>query len=126
MIFDWREYLVFAEYIHSNIATEASKRSSVSRSYYSVYHKTRLFCLNTLKIINTFESTGANCHALIHTRLIEQDDEDLFEIANRFHAIKLRRQEADYNAKAEISENYVVDTISKSIQVIELITNFTP
>ena len=124
MIFDWINYLTLAEQLNSDTANEAQLRTSISRSYYCVFHKARLLCLNDLKIIKTVELRGINSHKLVIDRLAEQSDEDLYEISHRLSSLKERREKADYEATADIRQTYVNDTILKAQMVLKMIREY--
>jgi hypothetical protein len=50
MAFDWEEYLTLANSLKGN-ADEASKRSAISRAYYCVFNRARIFAIQRLGYI---------------------------------------------------------------------------
>lgn len=97
MSFDFKEYLVIAEYLHANVRSEASIRTAISRAYYSVFSAAKSFCLNE-KIINTFESKGPNCHAKVIDGLVAHDDRSIKAVGKKLESLREKRNDADYDS----------------------------
>jgi hypothetical protein len=53
-------------------------------------------------------------------------NQDLYEIGNRLSALKIRREDADYESTATIQQSKVNDSISKAKELVELIKNYVP
>jgi uncharacterized protein (UPF0332 family) len=124
MSFDWREFLNFAESISSN-DLPSYNRSGISRAYYAVFGYARLFCVAE-NLIRQSDLKSYKIHAIVVDALKDSDDEFLFEIGARIEALKNRRKEADYEAfSRDVSNKHLLDTIKKSHEVLDLISEYT-
>lgn len=121
--FDWREYLGFAESV-KDFNTDAANRAGISRSYYAVFGHAKMFCVNNY-LLKMHEITKHDAHSRITKTLIDADDVELEEIGHRIKVLKIRREEADYQAYCEnIDNEYLLDTIRRARKVLELIADY--
>lgn len=93
-VFDWQQYLIYAEQIDLNTASEAERRSAVSRAYYAAYWKAR----------RRIEKQGASiarqdAHNQVwdaYEFVIRADNTSLRTLGND---LKNKRTWADYNSR---------------------------
>jgi hypothetical protein len=90
MTFDWNEYLTLAEELALK-NDEASKRTSISRAYYSVYH----LAYERAKASGGTPATGSK-HAWCWNQFQKTPDAICRELASWGIRMKKRRIDADY------------------------------
>ncbi len=90
MAFDWEEYLILANTLRVNV-DEASKRSAISRAYYSVYNRARLFATQKLGYVYR---EGEQSHNFMWSRFTGRG---LNAIQMNGKRLKDIRVKADYN-----------------------------
>jgi hypothetical protein len=93
MPFDWNEYLTLAEQLAQR-NDEASKRSSVSRAYYSAFHDAFSRAEQ-----NCGPKQGGNSHQWCWDRYIYTPDAACNQIGVDGDRLKAKRVRADYNAE---------------------------
>jgi uncharacterized protein (UPF0332 family) len=125
MTFNWIDYLVLSEKLNTDNANQAEMRTSISRAYYCAYHKARVLCVNKLGV-NSQDFKGASSHKVVIEKLKFSSDPELLDIGVRLNALKLRREDADYELSVTFKTLTVNDAISKAKAIIELITNYNP
>lgn len=98
-MFDWHEYLQFAEGLFNNqvgsvaYSKELRLRNCVSRAYYSSYCQTRNFCER--KKIFSPRGVVEDHHDLIET-CKRHPNFDVKEIGKHLHWLRDRRNDCDY------------------------------
>lgn len=97
---------------------EAAYRSTVSRSYYAVYHH----ALHTIKIKNPIASglvfTGPS-HEQLVDKLLHGNTSAWRQVAYKVRDFKKERAEADYVLTSEVSLIDANDAIAKAKSLIE-------
>jgi hypothetical protein len=94
MPFDWNEYLTLAEQL-AQVNDEASKRSSVSRAYYSAFHD----ALSRAEQ-KCGPKQGGNSHQWCWDKYMYTLDPACNQIGIDGDRLKAKRVKADYNAEA--------------------------
>jgi uncharacterized protein (UPF0332 family) len=92
MDFDWNNYLTLAESL-ARAADEASKRTSVSRAYYSAFHDAMIRAQQ-----NCGPKEGGNSHQWCWDRYIYTQDENCNQLGIDGNRLKMKRHKADYEA----------------------------
>ncbi len=96
MAFDWWKYIDVAVALQ-NIKSEEAIRSGISRTYYAVFGKTRILCLNS-NILKKHEMKGRSAHQTIIDKLKLSDEKELAKIGQYMETLRERRNDADYEA----------------------------
>ena len=91
MSFDWKTYKDLAEELRSK-DDEASKRSSISRLYYSVFHQAKIFLIN---IENYDYSEHKDSHAQVWNEFIRKG-KTFKSIGENGKRLRNIRNDADY------------------------------
>ena len=94
MPFDWNNYLTLAEELASR-NDEASKRTSISRAYYSAFHDAMVRAL-----LNCGPKLAATSHEWCWDRYIYSRDDACGQIGIDGKRLKVMRVKADYDAAA--------------------------
>jgi hypothetical protein len=125
MSFDWLHFLQVSKYLYANVPKdEASCRSGISRAYYSVFGYARLFCV-TQGLLKQSDLRGHDVHQKLISSLKHSEVQEFFTIGTRIDALKIRRQESDYNAFAKnMDDSLLLDTINKAQDVITLMNSY--
>jgi|ERR1700677_48229 uncharacterized protein (UPF0332 family) len=92
MPFDWNQYMVLAEELALR-PDEASKRSAISRAYYSVYHRALDRVVQKSGPCPPKQSTHTWCWGKYQST----NDLTCYELGNTGSRMKRRRQSADYD-----------------------------
>jgi uncharacterized protein (UPF0332 family) len=115
MLFDWDKYKELAEELRLK-DDEAAKRSAISRLYYSVYWKARIFLEKEEPNLNV---PPDNSHAFVW-RKYQNKGITRNKIFSDGKRLKEYRQEADYEPEIEKLE----DVVETSFRIAEtIITN---
>src|SRR5690606_6773141 len=96
MSFDWKNYLRLAEYLYSNVDSEAAYRTGISRAYYSVFCAAKLFCINE-KILSQGQTKGSHVHRNVISALISHEEREFKRIGKKLETLREKRNEADYD-----------------------------
>lgn len=88
--FAWSDYLEVAERLNTDAATEADRRSSISRAYYAAYHAAAAFG-RARGIL-----TSGHTHQRVWAALRNDPDPARAGVGIRGNALRLLRMEADY------------------------------
>lgn len=117
MSFNFREYLGVAEFLLTNLDTEASIRSGISRAYYSSLNAATRLCLFE-RIINNLELRSGDTHKKIIDCLKNHDVREFKSIGKKIESLKIKRVDADYKPFAKDMDRktlvYVIE-MSKEI-----------
>jgi uncharacterized protein (UPF0332 family) len=122
-IFDWNEYLDFAVQLHSNrLASEAEKRSAISRAYYSAFGVayTRFVAEGGVRVPNK------GIHEVVWGHFLASTDHARVRIANEGDRAKKQRVRADYRDQYGDLGRQVDNVIRKARTVIALIGALPP
>jgi hypothetical protein len=92
MAFDWNDYFRLAEHL-AQADDEASKRTSVSRAYYSAFHDAM-----TRAERNCGRKLGGNSHQWCWDRFIYTQDDTSNQLGLDGNRLKVKRHKADYEA----------------------------
>ncbi|AZI27035.1 hypothetical protein EA772_17475 [Pedobacter sp. G11] len=116
MAFDWIKYLIVAENLKSS-GTEESCRSGISRAYYAVFGRAKIFCINQ-SIVKTkdLNDNRNKIHSFLINSLVESDHPELFEIGKNIETLRVRRNDADYNA--DCKESGKISVLEDSILIV--------
>ena len=96
MSFDWSTYLEVAQELASG-GTEAKRRSSISRAYYSAFCTAREWLAEHDSAFHP-PKTG-DSHKAIWDRFNEGPERQKLQVAKEGSKLKFSRTEADYNGK---------------------------
>lgn len=115
MVFDWGEYSSLAEQLRSQ-PDEASKRSAISRLYYSIFHQAQ----NYLKEKQGFQDSvmGKDSHRRVWEGYLHKG-RSFRPIAEEGLRIKNNRQEADYNPEILKLDELVDETFIKAKKILD-------
>lgn len=111
MLFDWADYRVFAKSLSQN-ADEASRRSAISRAYYSAYH----LAAGHLSEHFNFQISKDKSHDAVW-RAFSAKGRSYGEVWNKGDKLKKLRVDADYDADAVINS----ETVAFSLQLADRI-----
>lgn len=95
MNFDWNEFRAFAESLRES-ETEAAKRTAISRIYYAVYHRAKIYLESEGFQFRQFESS----HRQIWDEFKDKG-RTFAAIGNTGDRLRANRVKADYIAKIE-------------------------
>jgi hypothetical protein len=107
MAFDWNNFLVLADELAGH-NDEASKRTSISRAYYSAFHDAL-----TRAERNCGQKQGGNSHQWCWDRYIYTQDDTCNQLGIDGNRLKAKRVKADYDA-ATISR--LEDVVTRALQ----------
>lgn len=111
MPFDWADYRVLAKTLSQN-ADEASRRSAISRAYYSAYH----LAVGHLSEHFNFQISKDKSHDTVW-RAFSAKGRSYAEVWNKGDKLKKLRVDADYDADAFIGS----ETVAFSLQLADRI-----
>ena len=119
MPFDWGEYHHLAIDLKENPENfrEACLRSSVSRTYYAVYHHVKIFVFH--KYSKSFSNVPGS-HGKIISCLKENNK---FDIAKDFIKLKELREACDYEDEIDDIDRVVKDAFTTSEKLFRIIQN---
>jgi len=92
MAFDWNNYLVLAEELAKR-GDEASKRTSISRAYYSAFHDAMIRAER-----NCGPKQGGNSHDWCWNKYLYSRDDTCTQLGIDGNRLKAQRVNADYTA----------------------------
>jgi hypothetical protein len=92
MAFDWNNYFILAEELALR-SDEASKRTSISRAYYSAFHDAMIRAER-----NCGPKQGGNSHDWCWNRYIYTLDDSCNQLGIDGNRLKAQRVKADYEA----------------------------
>jgi hypothetical protein len=92
MAFDWNQFLVLAEELAAK-EDEASKRTSISRAYYSAFHDALIRAER-----NCGPKQGANSHDWCWNKYLYTQNEVCHQLGIDGGRLKAKRVHADYKA----------------------------
>jgi len=136
MNFKWIEYLNLAhdllgkpiivngEQIVSD--DEAKFRSSISRSYYSVFICTRNYLCNIEcdpAVIAAKGRRDVNIHSFIIRRLKADGEREKRRIGNKLDRMHKDRKEADYDDEISNPEETALDSLDTALEIVESLNN---
>ena len=117
MNFDWSHYLDLAQELYQQATTspheEADLRSSVSRAYYSAFHKARLIAQYKWSI--SIPQT-ADAHSIVRA---EFSNRNYRKIVTNLGRMRFYRNKADYDDVVNDLANIAKENLKLSKQVIE-------
>ncbi len=120
MLFDWNTYKDLAEDLR-NRDDEASKRSAISRLYYSVYWKARNLLENE---DSNFFVSAENSHAVVWRKFNNQGHSRR-TIFNNGQRLKDYRQLADYESEIENIEEAVEASFDLAEKIIKTLNSLS-
>lgn len=118
MVFDWKEYLIFAEEIKLR-PEESAKRSAISRAYYCVFHKAKNYATEHLGYIYRPDNPS---HAGMW-REFKNKGITLNAIYNYGMKLKNFREVADYYDEFENIESSLIQTFHNANHVLKELKN---
>lgn len=120
MAFDWSDYISFAETLTAGHPTQAQLRSATSRAYYGAFIK----CRNKSPYANV---KGGDVHFKVMNHYKREGATRLeFTISNNLDALRIKRNEADYDshytANVQTTENHIklAKTITDNLSKIDV------
>jgi uncharacterized protein (UPF0332 family) len=117
MAFDWNEFFVLAEDLAGRV-DEASKRTSISRAYYSAFHAALIRAEQ-----NCGPKEGGNSHEWCWNRYIYTQNDACNQLGIDGKRLKARRVKADYEADTiQRLDDYVARTLSDARRLKERIS----
>jgi uncharacterized protein (UPF0332 family) len=120
MVFDWTDFIHFAQSIADAKSNQATLRSCISRAYYGAFGKTRTFCYNR-SIISSKEKAGPDLHKILIEKLKSSEVSLERSIGNLLHELRHKRNDSDYNVFFQTSLKEVDEIIYKANIVIKKI-----
>ena len=116
MSFDWLQYLDLARELYEQAGSsghcDANLRSSISRSYYATYHKSRQLLKGKWDIS---VSKGSDAHKQVQEEFIRKKYKN---IAENLHFMRINRNNADYKDRYGNIENIARENIWRAKQVL--------
>ena len=125
-VFDYSKFLDLAKSLQG-FQTEEENRSGISRCYYSVFSKAKIFCgIHKLLTTSQLRNTTGSVHAMIIEKLKDSEDEEIFKIGSMIDTLRARRNEADYNSYCDDSgtNRFLLDTIEMTIELKKYISDY--
>jgi uncharacterized protein (UPF0332 family) len=124
MGFDWKEYLILAQFLQGNngivYSEEAARRAAVSRAYYAAFCFARNYASNKLGFVPT--GTGKDHGLLISWySVFEKTNPALSGISDNLNELRLWRNTCDYDDKPRIIMNLNLLTKSALDEAREII-----
>ena len=115
-MFNWLDFLSFAEGLPTHYTSEASRRTALSRMYYSVFCISRGKC----KVV----SKKTSVHQEVIAKLKNNDDPDLIMAGSLLETLREQRNLADYQADAHIDERLVGRSLLKAKQIVRILQEY--
>lgn len=118
-MFDWHDYLEFAQRLHRDSLRGAELRSAISRSYYAAFNITRDYLEQRCGI--TIDDKAGSVHRQVWGHCQKAKDRRLNKVF--FKGIDLcdRRGKADYRASFNCSADEVSISLGLASKIIEKI-----
>ncbi len=92
-MFDWEEFLAFAERLVERDVEEVALRTAISRAYYAVYHRASTYIRD-----NDLLPAGEGLtHRKVWDTLQAASERRRFDIGSRGRRLQRRRTSADYH-----------------------------
>ncbi len=117
MAFDWQNYLIFAEELKSR-TDEAAKRTAISRAYYCVFHKAKIYAVEKLDYVYRPENPS---HQSMWLKF-KNKGITLNAIYNYGVKLKNFREDADYKDEFENIENCLIQTYHNATHILDQLT----
>jgi len=114
MAFDFRDYLPLARTLDS-MATEAARRSAVSRAYYAAFCHARDYAARHLGFTPSYD---VNDHWRLREHLRSRHETKRTGIASGLDSLRTWRNECDYDAQVSNLASQVTDAIRVAQQII--------
>jgi uncharacterized protein (UPF0332 family) len=92
---------------------EGEWRSSVSRSYYAVFHVAR----NLLRQVGFQVPRGDQCHSYVYARLNNTADQTIERAASQLHDLRRARNQADYDLDIPVTEQDAVNAVNLAMNI---------
>jgi uncharacterized protein (UPF0332 family) len=124
MSFDWNLYLALAKQLGIATADESSKRSAVSRAYYSAFHAASLSLKNHSVPINP--SDARTPHLRIWSVYTASKQRECRRIGNSGLRLKSARVEADYEAIKKFGDLRVQKCIQDAETIVTDVAHHIP
>jgi len=121
MAFDWNYFLTLADDLAKR-SDDASKRTAVSRAYYSAFHD----ALSRAEL-NCGPKQGGNSHQWCWDRYLYSRDDDCYQLAIDGTRLKAKRVQADYEApEIRRLDDYVARALADARDLKKRIANLSP
>ncbi len=112
MPFDWENFISLADQlVNRSDADEAAYRSAISRAYYGVFGKIKIYVSATHKIK---QSPGDAIHQKIIETLKQSEDSQEFSLGNSLSQLRASRNEADYDSHTNVTKVAAENSIKRS------------
>ena len=116
MPFDWREYLELARYLaalsNTRHSEEASRRSAVSRAYYSAFCYMRNFAERNLGFHRT---RIADDHRQLRILLKKHN----VKLASYLNTLRIWRNKCDYDVEVNDLDHFIQNAIAYANEIIQ-------
>jgi len=116
MSFDWSHYLDLALELYEQAGSsghcDANLRSSISRAYYAMYHKSRQLLKKKWGISMPKDS---NSHKLVQEEFYRKKQR---KVAENLHRMRRNRNSADYNDNCADLDAIARENISRARQLL--------
>ncbi len=119
--FDWQQFLVYAQSVDLQSASEAALRTVVSRAYYAAYWKARRRVER-----QHFVVPRQNAHQEVWDRYASVKNADGTPLKELGESLKSKRANADYEAKPPIKPRDAELAIADAADLIADIQALTP
>ncbi len=120
MPFDWSGFISIAENLCDTKNDQASLRTSVSRAYYGVFGKVKIYCLAKYNLRDSFAD---GIHQKIIGTLKESANNQEYSLGNTLSQLRGSRNDADYNSHTSFSKPQVQEVIRKSKNLLVQLVN---
>ncbi len=117
MTFDWKEYLIVAQFLNKHLekrpfSKEAAQRSGVSRAYYAAYCYARNKARDTQNFV---PKKGAEDHGRLRDHFRRRKN---FVIANILDELRQWRNQCDYDDSVENLDQLINAAIQNAEDII--------
>lgn len=115
--FDWSAYLTLAANLSIN-ADEASRRSSMSRAYYCVFHAAREHAIRG--------GHKVKMHLEVWQAFAKDTDQTCKQLGNMGLRMKLVRENADYKSQFARQEEQMNKQLVEARRLLQILTTLPP
>jgi uncharacterized protein (UPF0332 family) len=126
MTFNWNQYLGLSKHLIKKRMSgneEACFRCSISRAYYSAFHKARLFIVeNGMGEL----PDGPNIHKYIIDFYKSAESEDAQNVGVALDRLREARNRSDYDDDVVMKESHAQRYYSEADRIISTVSTLTP
>lgn len=120
MPFNWDHFLDFSKELFQQIHSreEAAWRSSISRSYYAIFHRAKAYADSRMYKFDSAAGMGRHKHLIEWYK--SQEDATLKSIGDTLSRLQQRRVSADYSPFPPTKKKKAEDTLVECAALLEV------